>query len=214
MARSRRRRQRQQRQMLSGRDVWNQRSIASSAAPDDPHWIDIPHSPEDDPTWDDWIEDIREDPSIRHVDLTNVQDRRRYHPNRDWDIPKTVRGLRTRIVVVPEGHRLARQQTYGGRYSLREVLRGDFPHDQWPYRKRWTKNANWRYGSVTRYTKEFDVPRRLGFHMPWQVIICVRRRRRSEVLHALKKTGRLLKGRGGGGFKWRVRRNKWSEVRC
>lgn len=49
--------------------------------------------------------------------------------------------------------------------------------------------------------------RGLGFARPGAVVVCVRRKQRKEVLHALKKTGR---GRGGG----RKRRNWWSTISC
>lgn len=45
------------------------------------------------------------------------------------------------------------------------------------------------------------------FKAPWKVLVCVRRKVRREVLHALRWTG---KGTGGG----RHRRNLWSQVRC
>lgn len=47
----------------------------------------------------------------------------------------------------------------------------------------------------------------IGFHAPSQVLICVRRKRRKEVLHALFKTGR---GSGRG----RKRFNQFSKIRC
>lgn len=45
------------------------------------------------------------------------------------------------------------------------------------------------------------------FRAPNQVIVCVRRKTRREVLHALNLTGR---GSGGG----RRRRNVWSSIGC
>lgn len=48
----------------------------------------------------------------------------------------------------------------------------------------------------------------LTFHAPKYVAICVRRGRRREVLHALKKIGK------GAGTKKRPHRNYWSNVRC
>lgn len=48
---------------------------------------------------------------------------------------------------------------------------------------------------------------RIAFDVPHHVAICVRRKQRSEVLHALSLTGR---GSGSG----RKRRNYWSDVSC
>lgn len=45
----------------------------------------------------------------------------------------------------------------------------------------------------------------VGFAGARRVAVCVRRQRRREVLHALKKMGR-----GGG----RRRRNQWSDIKC
>lgn len=47
----------------------------------------------------------------------------------------------------------------------------------------------------------------LKFPVPNEVLVCVRRKQRKEVLHAFKKVGR---GRGGG----RKRRNWWSAISC
>lgn len=47
----------------------------------------------------------------------------------------------------------------------------------------------------------------VSFSAPWKVLVCVRRKVRREVLHALRFVG---KGTGGG----RHRRNQWSGVRC
>lgn len=152
---------------------------------------------------DDWLNSVREgDPDF--IDLGSVEDRRRYAPGRIKPA-KTVRGLRARIVVVPEGHRLARLQTYGGRYSINEVRASN---QRYPLRKkaRW-QLSEWIYGNVRAYALHDDVPKRVGFHMPWQVVICVRRKRRKEVLFAKRKTG--------AGARARVRRrNEYSDVRC
>lgn len=48
---------------------------------------------------------------------------------------------------------------------------------------------------------------RVGFAAPKRVAICVRRQKRKEVLHALKRVG---KGSGGGRHFW----NYWSSVDC
>lgn len=59
-----------------------------------------------------------------------------------------------------------------------------------------------------RETKaRFRLPVGIRFDVPAKVAVCVRRKRRKEVLHALKKVG---KGSGGG----KRRRNFWSGVQC
>jgi len=52
----------------------------------------------------------------------------------------------------------------------------------------------------------WDVPSGIQFEDPSRVLICIRRKQRKEVLHALKKTGKS-------GQK-RPRRNHYSEVLC
>lgn len=51
------------------------------------------------------------------------------------------------------------------------------------------------------------VPRSIAFDAPPHVLICVRRHRRREVLHALRKTGKGARAR-------LRRRNPFSEIRC
>lgn len=173
---------------------------ASSAAPD---------------IFDDyWLSRIRERSDARYIDLTKYEDRRRWHPSKlgPWTqqaLPKGIR-FRPRIVIVPEGHKLARLQTYGGRYSLRGLQQG------WKFRRRsvphdWMRMRpdEWPTGAVTGYRRGDDLSRRVGFQLPWQVIICVRRKRRREVMHALNIAGR--KGVGAGRPQ---RRDEYSDVRC
>lgn len=50
------------------------------------------------------------------------------------------------------------------------------------------------------------VPTQFAFSAPGDVLVCVRRKRRKEVLHALRKTGK----RG----QRRPRRNRFSDIRC
>lgn len=54
---------------------------------------------------------------------------------------------------------------------------------------------------------KMSVPKSLGFVAPQKVVVCVRRKTRKEVLHALGYTGR---GRGGG----KKRFNHYSKVHC
>lgn len=52
-----------------------------------------------------------------------------------------------------------------------------------------------------------DISSRIGFAVPKKVLVCVRRKQRKEVLHALGKAG-------GRGITRRRRRNDWSNVDC
>lgn len=157
-----------------------------------------------------WLQDFRERGG-RFADLTDAADRRRWHPSSTWPTRSLGLSRHPRIVIVPEGHVLARHQTYGGRYSYADVMR-----------KR-PKKASLRYGSIRTWLKSRErgphgvhdvlrsdrLPYRIGFTLPWQVVICVRRKRRTEVLHAFKKTGK------GSTARMKKRRmNKYSDVRC
>lgn len=52
----------------------------------------------------------------------------------------------------------------------------------------------------------YSIPNTIGFEAPRTVLVCVRRRRRKEVLHALKKTGKA-------GQK-SPRRSAYSDIKC
>lgn len=56
-------------------------------------------------------------------------------------------------------------------------------------------------------SRKFKIPTQLGFTDPRQVAVCVRRKQRKEVLHALKKTGKGKRHR-------RPRRTWLSNIRC
>ncbi len=156
-----------------------------------------------------WLRTIRENPGIRLVDLMRYEDRRRFSPETVGRFPRpevaTARGWlgKPRIVIVPEGHELSKYQTYGGKYSLREVwhghtyTRGMYYADETDPEGR---KRNRLHGAVSA---------RLGFHAPWQVVVCVRRKRRRNVLFANRIAGRSGVGRGK---QWR--RNYYSQVRC
>lgn len=163
---------------------------------------------------DAWFDAIRERRSARFVDLTSWEDRRRWSPRRLRRMVPEVyepRGLQTdpRIVIVPEGHRLARHQTYGGKYSLDQVRKFGRNRRPWMHvvGEPWSR-TEWPYGNVRAYTRH-ALSRSVGFTLPWQVIVCVRRKRRKEVMHALNIAGRSGVGRGK-----KQRRNEFSEVRC
>lgn len=180
-----------------------------------------PVAPRYDDFDDSWLDKIRERQWSRLIDLTSIEDRRRWHPNRLRDAGRTEGPAREnihrpRIVIVPEGHRLARLAPYGGRVPLKRILRDAkyartrrrFLFD-WEESRR-TEPRGFKYDS---YGPD-HISRRVGFQHPWQVMICIRRKRRREVLHALDIAGRRFRsGSGGGGWK-RPRRTQFSEVRC
>lgn len=148
-----------------------------------------------------WLRRLRERFDARFVDLQNWRHRARWNPAKPWGPnyqfqPFSGR-FRPRILVVPEGHRLARLQTYGGRYSLRAIREG------WKVRRRslphyWRslQPHQWPYGAVRAWTRGEEVARKVGWANPWQIVVCVRRRRRREVMHALRIAGK--KGVGAG----------------
>lgn len=53
-----------------------------------------------------------------------------------------------------------------------------------------------------------DISSRIGFSVPKHVAVCIRRKERKEVIHAIGKAGR------GGRVSSRRRRNYWSGVDC
>lgn len=174
----------------------------------------LPTRAPSDPFDNDWLDNVRNRPSIRYIDLTRYEDRRLYDPgnvsawSRDVRPPRGLNGP-PRVVVVPENSKLARLQTYGGRYTLDEVYnyaRKGRLHPSHP--KGWQK-AEWTYGNAPSYEYRNYPSHRIGFHLPWQVIICVRRRRRRQVMFALRQAGR-----GAKRHKKTYHRNAWSEVRC
>lgn len=155
-----------------------------------------------------WLTRFREFSRARYVDLTSVEDRRRWNPNSRWAPAKNVLGLRTRVVVVPEKHRLARFATYGMRVPLSHLYK--YRNRKYAVRSQRPEYQYDRYGGKQLVTSlgVRTVPKRIGFHMPWQVIICVRRRRRREVMHALGVAGSSGAGRAP------KRHNAYSEVVC
>lgn len=61
--------------------------------------------------------------------------------------------------------------------------------------------------SSPKYKFNNLVPTAIGFKIPNKVAICVRRKQRKEILHALKKTGRGKRTSRG-------RRSQWSDIHC
>jgi len=92
--------------------------------------------------------------------LSEVEDRRTYHPDGPVRSPRDVRGLRVSTSAAPRP-----------------------PKDPWA-----------------------ATPSRVAFSVPQEVLVCVRRKQRKEVLHALNKTGKS-------GQK-RPHRNYFSDIQC
>lgn len=165
---------------------------------------------------DTWLNDFRER-GLGSIDLESIEDRRRWHPSSTWPRssvpPVGLRVRRPRIVIVPAGHKLARHQTYGGRYSIADVRRLRHVKASLRYGKAstWVKDRQRGPHGVHDVIRRDDLPYRVGFALPWQVVVCVRRKRRREVLHAFRIAG----ARGAMRRLFRKpRRNEWSEVRC
>lgn len=183
----------------------DRRNIARSRSATDPSDFD-----------EAWFTRFREFSRAAYVDLSTVEDRRRWHPNARW--PRfTMSGLRPRVLVVPQGHKLQKYWTYGGNVPLSHIYHRAGLHKRRMIRE-WSKEERRdRYG--VPYLAEVYSTRlspRVGFHLPWQVIVCVRRRRRREVMHALH----LHPPGGRGALKKlvrsfaRPRRNESTEVVC
>lgn len=159
---------------------------------------------------DDWLTQYSERQWSRYVDLTRYEDRRRWHPdNMPAAGPAPLGHMgRPRIVIVPEGHRLARHAPYGGRVPLSKIYQMDRRTrrrflDDWS-EKRYMDRTGHAYDAF----RPAHLSRRVGFQHPWQVMICIRRRQRREVLFALGRGG------SGGGRRKKPRRTFYSEVRC
>lgn len=173
---------------------------------------------------DAWLRTLSERQWIRYVDLTQYEDRRRYHPEklsgmRAGPAPRAFRN-KPRIVVVPSTHRLARYAPYGGRVPLGRMFRDEKrvrrrSLEWWTEKKIYYGYDGWVKGVAHSYSPD-HFSHRVGFNLPWQVIICVRRRKRREVLFALNRVRRVFSGGRGGKLHLRRRRHRsyWSEVRC
>jgi len=150
----------------------------------------------------------------RYIDLTKYEDRRRWSPESpQWPrsyLPPRGLSTRPRIVIVGENDPLAYRSTYGGRYPLSDVLRNRVKSSKrYGKTNTWVKERQRGPHGVHDVLRRDELPYRIGFTLPWQVIICVRRKRRREVLHALRFTGK------GATRLMRKRKNKfYSEVRC
>lgn len=109
--------------------------------------------------------------------LRSIEDRRLFHPEGDFAPARSYDRSRHRLTLVDKG--VSRRSTLKHRSSSR-LLRDT------------------RHLSGTKAV--------VAFSEPDKVLICVRRSRRREVLHALKKTGK----RG----QRRPRRNFYSKISC
>lgn len=73
----------------------------------------------------------------------------------------------------------------------------------------WSQPAKTKKGTRSTIGPNMLSPNLTGvrFHNPKQVLVCVRRKQRREVLFAKMKTGKGARAR-------RHKRNKWSEIQC
>jgi len=112
--------------------------------------------------------------------LTEVEDRRSYHPLHEDRPAKAFRRAQHVLVDRVDAKRVGRRQAASSLF--------------------YEKFAK-RIGRV----RPRMVTSRVAFDDSKNVLICVRRKRRREVLHALKRAGR-----GNRSPRW----NEWSKVRC
>lgn len=61
-------------------------------------------------------------------------------------------------------------------------------------------------GTRARYKTRALVPHQIAFSVPQETLVCLRRGRRREVLHALRKTGK--------GGQRKPRRSSWRHIKC
>ena len=169
---------------------------------------------------EEWLARVSERQWVPFIDLTDIEDRRRFHPNRLANLPGGPAPLdargQARVVVVPENHPLARKAPWRGTVPLDQAVRrrlrvgsiDAFNRRRWfPWDFQRPQRLRDAYGNPYDAYANQDVPRAVGFQHPWQVMICIRRRRRREVMHALGHAGRA-------GHQRKHKRNYWSEVRC
>lgn len=102
-------------------------------------------------------------------------------PSRQWDLEDYLLSIEDRRTSHPDGPVRAPRSTQAFHVSYKTAPAG--------------RNSN-----------PWDVPSGIQFEDPSRVLICVRRKQRKEVLHALKKTGK----RG----QKRPRRGYYSEIHC
>lgn len=159
---------------------------------------------------DEWLRRISERQYAQFIDLTDIEDRRRWHPSRMLPGGAAPLGFQTRprVVIVPEGHPLSRFAPYGGRVPLSKALKREARIRRRSLDELSETAVRDVHGGLYRAYIGSHLSRRVGFQHPWQVMICVRRKQRREVIHAL--------GHAGSGRKSQraPKRNFWSEVHC
>lgn len=106
------------------------------------------------------------------------------------------------------------RQLYHGRYTSeplydrRRHQPTDYPQSPGSTYARATRLHVGGFSPLSRSTREDDIPAGLRFAIPSHIAVCVRRKVRREVLHALDRTSK--RGRGGG----KRHRNFWSGIKC
>ena len=118
----------------------------------------------------------------------------RKKPRRGRDLPKIANPWLPRVIQIPPRSSLKIIEDRRLYHPARRVL---------PVR---TRRRVARLEAARQTPLYRPAAHHVQFAHPKQVIICVRRNRRKEIMHALKKTGR-------GGQK-KPKRNFWSEVKC
>jgi len=122
-------------------------------------------------------------------------------------LPNLLRSIEDRRNWHPEGSRAPARSISHPRHRLQSVMR----------------NVNIRNTLKTIRSPSLNLPNLkkpqlpsiardvIGFEQPQNVLVCIRREQRRQVLHALQKTGR--KGRGGKPFKL-PHFNEYSKITC
>lgn len=122
-------------------------------------------------------------PFAPRLSLVPVEDLRRYHPLGPARSVKVTSGHAVGPVVVGNKPRIR------GRYIMENTSSGV---------------SRWLGASSAKTSHYGKLPSQLAFAVPGKTIVCVRRKRRREVLFAKRKA------HGAG----RRRRNQWSNIAC
>lgn len=159
-----------------------------------------------------WLAGVASDPRIRMVDLTTGS-RVIIAAARGEPVSRKL-NFQPRYIVVPEGHRLARLAPYRGTLPLRDALQRGSINFKFGIDRRYEPAGESFRGFRHSYLRD-DLSvhtRRIGHQLPWQIMVCVRRKQRAQVLHAL---GSVVNGRGAGGSKLdKPSRTSNSEIVC
>lgn len=114
------------------------------------------------------------------------------------------------IVTIPAPIQIAVSPQQVRTYLDRRLYRPDLQHPGAVQRKHARLVVD-RFGDAVRSQVQRATPRlphRVQFQTPNKIAVCVRRKQRREVLHALRLTRRV--GKGGA----KRRRNLWTGVHC